>query len=66
MDLRQQLAGRMKAAGLTQHGLAKLSGVPRQTIWRFLSGRNPMQSDNLDKLMAALDRLEAASTPRTP
>jgi len=44
----------IRASGLTVYRLAKLSGVDKSVISRFLSGKMGMHTENLDKVAAVL------------
>ena len=43
----------IRASGKTAYRLAKLSGIDKSVIGRFLAGKTGMQTENLDKLAGA-------------
>jgi transcriptional regulator with XRE-family HTH domain len=53
--LTEQIRAALKSSPLTAYRLAKMTGIPRSTLSRFLGGSAGMTLKNLDKLAAALD-----------
>ena len=57
MDLRDNISGRRRAAGLTQEDVASRLAVSRQTVGKWESGR---ATPELEKLIALCDLLECS------
>jgi ParB family chromosome partitioning protein len=62
--VRQDIAGRMKAAGLSQRALADKAGVDQASLSRFLAGRNAQLAvDTLDKIAGAIGSVGSGGAP---
>lgn len=50
----EQLRQAILSADMTQYRLAKESGVPKETIWRFVHGRVGLSLPSIDAIVEAL------------
>jgi transcriptional regulator with XRE-family HTH domain len=65
-QLADQVAGRRKALGLSQHELAELTGTTQSAVARLEAGARPPKIDTLLRIAHALDcELEVQLRPRT-
>ena len=54
LGVREIVVKQMKSLELTAYKLAKITGIPEQTIYNFQTAKTNMQSDKLEKLLVAL------------
>lgn len=54
MSIRDRIKEEIERKGLSQQGLADLTGIPRPNISRYLSGTSDMLSANVQRIMDAL------------
>lgn len=60
MNLREQLKGKMKLAGITQAQLAKQLNIRPATISDYLTGKRPWNADKYEEAINYLDRVICA------
>lgn len=53
--IREQIQKALKRQKMTPYRLAKISGLPRQTIYNFLNHKKSITDKNADKICEALD-----------
>lgn len=63
MTISRDIQDRLAASGLTAAQLARMAGVDRSTIWRYIH-KPPKQIKALDRILGALEYAEKNFTER--